>query len=44
MDKINGSELQKDLADLIHKLVQSGYDKREIFDNSLKYVKAKLEV
>ena len=44
VDKINGSELQKDLADLIHKLVQSGYDKREIFDNSLKYVKAKLEV
>ena len=44
VDEINGSELQKDLADLTHKLVQSGYNKREIFDNSLKYVKDKLEV
>lgn len=44
VDKINDSELQKDLVALTHKLVQSGYNRREIFDNSLKYVKDKLEV
>ena len=44
VDKINGSELKKELAALTHKLVQSGYDKRETFDVSYKYVKEKMGV